>query len=105
MQYRIVCTNQEPFGVNHDHAHIVAVGTGTDPSRAAQRWPLEQVLIAMGNGHTFYTQGASSGRVAAVMPFRCTPCGRTFIRSAPDAVYDNNLDNLRVCVWEVAPTR
>ena len=53
----------------------------------------------MGNGHTFYTVGVQSGQVAAVQKYHCSHCWRTFIRSAPDAVQDNNLDNLRRCSW------
>jgi hypothetical protein len=39
-------------------------------------------------------------KVALVEKFTCGRCWRTHIRSAPDAVTDNNLDNLRRCNWE-----
>jgi hypothetical protein len=98
--YRIVCTNQEPFGQPHSHAHIVTVGTGNDPAKADTRRSLDEVLQAMDRGDTFYTRGITSGRVAQVEKYHCTPCRRTYIRSAPDAVQDNNLDNLRTCNWQ-----
>lgn len=97
--YRIVCTNQEPVNQPTTHAHIVAVGTGTDPNKADARWSLQEVLTAMDRGDTFYTQGTSSGKIARVEKYVCTLCRRTYIRSSPDAVHDNNLDNLRQCRW------
>ena len=99
--YRIVCTEQEPAYLPTTHAHIVAVGTGDDPDRATQRWTLDQVLAAMDRGEVFYTRGKSSGAVALVEKYVCSRCHRTYIRSTPDAVADNNLDNLRRCAWEV----
>lgn len=99
-QHRIVCTDQEPYYQPATHAHIVAVGTGTDPNRAKQRWTLQQVLDAMDRGEVFYTLGVHSGKVALVEKYTCSQCWRTHIRSAPDAVTDNNLDNLRRCNWE-----
>jgi len=97
VRYRIVCTEQEPADRPPDHAHIVAVGTGTDPAAANMRWTLEEVLRAMRSGDAFYTEGVESGRVAQVQEYECRSCRRTFIRSAPDCTYDNNLDYLRRC--------
>lgn len=97
--YRIVCTEQAPLGVPHSHAHIVAVGTGIDSTSAAERWALDQVLAAIDRGHVFYTLGDVSGRRAEVEKYVCAFCRRTYIRSRPDAVRDNNLDNLRACAW------
>ena len=99
-RYRIVCTDQEPYYQPTTHAHIVAVGTGTDPSKADQRWTLQEVLDAMDRGDSFYTVGVRSGKVALVEKYNCTSCWRTHIRSSPDAVTDNNLDNLRRCSWK-----
>ena len=97
MQYRIICTNQEPVGVTHDHAHIVAVGTGTSSTHYDRKWSLAEVLQAMDRGDTFYTRGEQSGRIASVERYRCSRCMTTSIRSSPDAVRDNNLDNLNRC--------
>ena len=95
--YRIVCTEQEPESQPATHAHIVAVGTGNDPDRYSNRWTLAEVLKAMTDGDTFYTTGTSSGKTAQVEKVPCKVCGRTIIRSAADAVTDNNLDSLRRC--------
>lgn len=97
--YRIVCTTQEPVYQPTTHAHIVAVGTGTDPNKADQKWTLAEVLDAMKRGDTFYTISPSTGKRAEVRSEPCGSCRRTIIRSAPDAVRDNNLDNLRLCNW------
>jgi len=95
--YRIVCTTQAPASAPPSHQHIVEVGTGTDPDKADRRWTLDQVLAAMDAGDTFYTQGNTSGKRASVEKYLCSSCRRTYIRSSPDAVADNNLDNLRRC--------
>jgi len=94
--YRIVCTNQEPVNLPHDRAHIVSVGTG-DSSGYSNYWSLSEVLNAMDQGHAFYTYGESSGKTALVHKYTCPKCSRTHIRSEPDAVQDNNLDNLSTC--------
>jgi hypothetical protein len=96
-RYRIVCTNQEPAGNPPTHAHIVAVGTGNNPNQADRKWTLAEVLAAMDRGDTFYTQGVNSGKIAGVEKYYCAKCQRTYIRSTPDAVQDNNLDNLPRC--------
>ena len=95
--FRIICTNQEPAGQPNDRAHIVAVGTGTTPDKYDRYWSLAEVLNAMDQGNVFYTQGKNSGTVAYVQKYVCPNCTRTHIRSAPDAVQDNNLDNLPNC--------
>mgnify|MGYP000271247425 CR=1 FL=1 len=95
--YRIVCTVQEPVTQPTTHAHIVAVGTGTNPQTYSQRWTLAQVIAAMDRGDTFYTQGVTSGKTARVEKYTCPKCRGTHIRSASDAVQDNNLDNLPRC--------
>lgn len=98
--YRIVCTEQLPYGSPPTHAHIVAVGTGSDPGAASQRWTLSEVLAAMDRGDVFFTQGERSGKVALVVKYLCASCFGYHIRSAPDAVVDNNLDSLRYCGWK-----
>lgn len=96
--YRVVCTEQEPIYQPTTHAHIVAVGTGSNPDKASQRWTLDQVIRAiLYSGDSFYTQGKTSGKVARVVVVNCGHCNRQIIKSTPDAVYDNNLDSLRRC--------
>lgn len=97
--YRIVCTEQEPFGNSPKHAHIVAVGTGTSSDKATEKWTLEQVIQAIDKGTRFYTIGDDSGKTAEVEKWWCGLCVRYHIRSSPDAVKDNNLDSLRYCRW------
>ena len=57
MDYRIVCTEQEPAQNPPKHAHIVAVGTGSDPNSATSRFTLTQVIQMMDTGDRFYTRG------------------------------------------------
>jgi len=95
--YRIVCTKQEPASQPPQHAHIVAVGIGTDPKQYSRRLSLSEVLQMMERGDQFYTQGAQSGKVARVEKYWCQYCRRDHIRSTADAVKDNNLDNLGIC--------
>lgn len=96
-RYRIVCTTQVPVSEPNRNAHIVEVGTGNNPPRVDRRWPLDEVLRAMDSGDSFFTQGVQSGKIAEVEKYQCPNCRRTYIRSKPDAVADNNLDNLPRC--------
>jgi hypothetical protein len=98
-RYRIVCTTQEPVAAPRSHQHIVKVGTGEDSSRASRDWTLAQVVAALDAAETFYTKGTQSGKEATVSAVSCPACGHRIIRSAADAVADNNLDNLRTCNW------
>ena len=72
------------------------MGVGDDASTAAP-WTLDAVLAAMDLADIFYTQGTTSGKVALIQQYACTQCGRVCIRSAADAVTDNDLDSLRRC--------
>ena len=96
-RYRIICTTQEPSHVPHDRAHIVAVGTGSSASTYDKYWQLSEVLKAMDSNDTFYTFGELSRKTAEVEKYKCPNCADTHIRSAADAVKDNNLDNLPAC--------
>lgn len=95
--YRIVCTNQQPANNPPRHAHIVAVGVGIEPTRYTQSFTLAQVLQMMINGDKFYTQGVRTGKIAWVERYSCSHCNQWHIRSAADAVTDNNLDSLSSC--------
>jgi hypothetical protein len=94
--YGIVCTVKEPSGHPNPKEHIVTVGVGEDVRTAAQ-WTLDAVLAAMDLADIFYTQGTTRDRVALVQKYLCAQCGRVYIRSAADAVTDNDLDSLRRC--------
>lgn len=95
--YRIICTQQVPVSEPTTHAHIVAVGTGSTAAEYSRRWTLDEVLRAMDRGDVFFTYGEHSGKTALVQKDVCARCHRTYIRSHPDAVPDNNLDNLPRC--------
>lgn len=95
--YRIICTNQEPASQPPKHAHIVAVGVGNTTDHYDQRFSLAQVLQKMENGDSFYTLGPRSGKTAMVERYYCSYCQRHHIKSAADAVEDNNLDSLPNC--------
>jgi hypothetical protein len=92
--YRIICTRKStptPAG----HQHIVQVGVGTQPSAYTQLINVSAVYQAMDKGDRFYTQSVSTGDIALVSRWHC--CGIDTLRSAADAVADNNLDNLPSC--------
>jgi hypothetical protein len=92
---KIVCTEQSNPPAP-GHGHITAVGIGSDPTKASHRETVTQVRANLSNGVVYYTVSPSTGKVALVHTFDCR-CGVKTIRSAPDAVRDNNLDNLRLC--------
>jgi hypothetical protein len=95
-RYRVVCTRQEPVDKSHHNAHIVIVGLGAAPAHYDRLMTVDEVWQAIAQGHTFYTQGPATGKVAEVERFGCR-CGRRTLRSSADAVVDNNLDNLNAC--------
>lgn len=102
-ELRIVCTNQVPVTQPTNHAHIVAVGVDTDSDGYAdQKHELPNVVTAIdARRHTYYTYGVTSQKVALVEAIECpSHCGERIIRSARDAVRDNNLDYLRRCDWK-----
>jgi len=94
--YRIVCVSTE-----HPHRHIVDVGTGSRLGAPSMRWSVDEVRSALGLGDSFYTDSPSTGERAAVAADDCTfvGCSVKTIRSAADAVEDNNVDNLQTCNW------
>lgn len=96
MTYRIVCVETK-----YPHRHINAVGTGSDPTQASDRWDVLEVRAALRSGDRFYTVSPSTGLTADVEPYDAHVGGQIVytIRSTPDAVTDNNVDNLRVCNW------
>jgi hypothetical protein len=95
-QYRIICTRQESFDTPHVHPHVVIVGT-EKLAGYSKLWTITQVYNAMDQGHTFHTLGDKSQKSAAVQKYKCPHCDESTLRSAPDAVPDNNLDNLPLC--------
>jgi hypothetical protein len=74
----------------HAHRHITEIG-GPNGS-----WTVAEVRALIARGVQFETVSPSTGRRARVLPFDCQ-CGVKSLRSAADAVKDNNLDNLPNC--------
>jgi hypothetical protein len=95
-EYQIVCAERL-----ESHEHITHVGTGTNADKATKRWTVQAIRNALENGDQFYTVSPSTDRVADVRAYNAVVEGRTVetIRSASDAIPDNNLDNIRVCRW------
>jgi hypothetical protein len=62
---------------------------------------VKDVRSRIEDGDTFYTVGPRSGKLAYVEPYDAYANGVIIetIRSTPDTVPDNNLDNLRACSW------
>lgn len=96
-EYRIVCVQKLA-----SHKHITHVGTGVS-DQADQRWTVGQVREALEDGDVFYTVSPSTNHIALVEAYDAHVDGRVIetIPSDPDAIFDNNLDNLRACRYPV----
>lgn len=93
-EYLIRCAYTE-----HPHRHIVSVQAQRlvgDHYEAVITLTVGQVLAKMVEGETFNTYSPSTDQVAGVRKDACGvgSCRFETIRSTPDAVADNNLDNL-----------
>lgn len=101
MDYRILCTWQEPLSAPVAHRHIVAVGTGVDHSSGwTRRWTKDEVIEHIKNGwDTFHTIGVRSGLRARVDVAQCSVCSyyHPIIKTVGDSTTDNNLDDLPSC--------
>jgi hypothetical protein len=95
-EHRIISTRQESFDTPHVHSHVVIVGT-EKTAGYSKLWTITQVYNAMDQGDTFYTRGEKSQKTASVQKYRCPHCDEKSLRSAPDAVADNNLNSLVTC--------
>jgi hypothetical protein len=96
MDYRITCTIKSQPVSPHFHGHVIRVGVGDDQVWR-QMLTVDQVYTMMRNQDRFYVVGMQSRKTAFVNPYRCDQCGINSLRSAPDAVQDNNIDNLPAC--------
>ena len=76
------------------------MGIGNDANKATEQLPLDKVVEEMNQGIVFFTRGATTGKIAIVHKYYCSKCQAYHLRSAPDAVWDNNLDSLRYCHWQ-----
>jgi hypothetical protein len=87
--FQITCVNKKLHLTGHEHIEWVGVRGERNALSVGQVYNL------MDAGHRFYTVSQSTGAVALVEKMRC--CHVDTLRSAPDAVHDNNLDNLPSC--------
>lgn len=84
--YRVVCVEKDK--------HIVAVGTSAAGGATAdRRWTVAEVRQEIEGGARFYTVSPTTGEEADAEPFEES------IRTNPDEMTDNNLDDLRSCAW------
>jgi hypothetical protein len=95
-EHRIIGTRQESFDAPNGHPHVVIVGTAK-LNGYSKLWTITQVYNAMDQGDTFYTHGEKSQKTAAVQKYKCPLCDENTLRSAPEAVTDNNLESLPTC--------
>ena len=89
-EYQIVCVDRVA-----GHGQITHVGIQGLPGV----WTVAQVRGCIARGNSFYTESPSTRAVAGVEPYDWADQAQTIetIRSAGDAIDDNNLDNLRAC--------
>jgi len=83
----------------HPHRHIVSVGVGADSEVPIRTLTLGEVREALRRNVLFYTRSPSTGAEVAVREATCgiPVCNLVTIKSTPDAVTDNNLDELPDC--------
>jgi len=95
MNYLVVCTNRPE--IVRGHRHIVSIGTGDEPGGARNRvWTVAQTYAGLDRGDLFFTESPTTKRTARVEKIKCS-CGESGLRSNPDQVTDNNLDDLPAC--------
>jgi hypothetical protein len=99
--WRVVCVKLGTVNQPKPHTHVVGVGTGDRPDWADMRWTFPQVLEAMTEGDVFYTRSETTGRVTPLITHKCPHCGSTCLRSLEESVSDNNLDEMRHCVYDI----
>jgi len=87
--FQVTCVNKKLHLSGHEHIEWVGI--------KGERYAVSvgDVYRLMDAGHRFYTVSPSTGAVALVEKMHC--CRVDTLRSAADAVRDNNLDNLPSC--------
>ncbi len=100
-EHQIVCVDGEYAAKGGAHRHILSVGTGTATGKPRQIWTVQQARKRIKSGtDEFYTVSETTKARASVRRFTCD-CGVKTLRSEPDTVKDNNLDNLPSCPGSV----
>jgi hypothetical protein len=93
--YRIECVDRPESAAEH-RRHLTGIGT-VEPDGTKRHWDdIAFVRDAMANGDSFYTKSHTTEKTAPVERYDC-PCGAETIRSNPDHLADNNLDNMVAC--------
>ncbi len=92
--YPVTC--RMTIDTEHGHRHVDRVGTDTDMG-GTKLWTVAAVANALARGDRFYVESPATGATAMVSNYYCTPCRTMTLRSAPDAVADNNVENLPPC--------
>ncbi len=89
-EYQIVCVQRVAGS-----GHITHVGIRGLPGVMT----VAQVRGSISRGNSFYTVSPTTRGIAGVEPHDVVELNRTIetLRSAADAVYDNNLENLQAC--------
>jgi hypothetical protein len=96
--WRIVCVKQEIVNYPRPHSHVTNVGTGDRPDWADMRWTARQVLAALTDGETFYTQDETTGQTTLIEKSKCPVCEKTCIRSTNET--KSSLSDLRNCIYQ-----
>ena len=94
MRYRAISMRYLDIIHPHVHPHVTSVGTGRTGWRRDRNWTVAQVLGAMDNGDTFYTQSESTGKITEVEAYICPICGQRWIRTCGRVAEDNKLETL-----------
>jgi len=95
----VVCVKRGTIAYPQPHIHIIGVGTGDRTDWADMRWTLGQVLTAMDEGDTFYTQGETTGEIRPVEKYECPLCDETCIRFSEGHASDSSLEDMRNCIY------
>jgi hypothetical protein len=64
--WRVVCVKRETVNQPKPHIHITGVGTGDRANWADMRWALREVLAAMDEEDTFYTQSETTVHITPI---------------------------------------
>jgi hypothetical protein len=91
--YQITCADRLDA-----HEHITHVGINGEHGT----WTVDYVRRLIRKGSTFFTVSPSTHHRAGVSEYDAVHAGRTIetIRSAREAIPENNLDNLGTCSYQ-----
>ena len=79
------------------HQHVTQVGLGDAIGYYRERVSVANVRAAIREGDRFYTVSPTTGKAALVEVYDCPSCKAPTIRSAPDSITDNDVDNISIC--------